>query len=182
MAIRLFCITLLAMVCPALACQSTAEFDNDAYVLSLLGGSIGGIVIALLMVILVSLPLCCGVFKLYGKVIAGIGISLGLFALIVPLFGALGSCVPFVDYMCSERCVPCTEDDKDAAAKICATLGAFVVYIGAYGWLACVLGIVAASLGCCVCCECCRAKLDESERMRQVGGNPMAVVVGKDTE
>ena len=67
----------------------------------------------------------------------------------------------------------------EAAAKICATLGAFVVYIGAYGWLACVLGIVAASLGCCVCCECCRAKLDESERMRQVGGNPMAVVVGK---
>ena len=27
--------------------------------------------------------------------------------------------------------------------------------------LACVLGIVAASLACCVCCQCCKAKLDE---------------------
>ena len=30
------------------------------------------------------------------------------------------------------------------------------VYIGSYGWLACVVGILAASLGCCVCCRCCR--------------------------
>ena len=30
-------------------------------------GAIGGIVLALLMIILVSLPLCCGVLKQYGK-------------------------------------------------------------------------------------------------------------------
>ena len=30
-------------------------------------GAIGGIVLALLMIILVSLPLCCGILKQYGK-------------------------------------------------------------------------------------------------------------------
>ena len=32
-----------------------------------MAGAIGGIVLGLLMIILVSLPLCCGVLKQYGK-------------------------------------------------------------------------------------------------------------------
>jgi len=34
-----------------------------AYVASLWGGSIGGIVVGVLVIILVSMPLCCGVLK-----------------------------------------------------------------------------------------------------------------------
>ena len=40
---------------------------EDDYAGSLIGGAIGGIVLALLMIILVSLPLCCGILKQYGK-------------------------------------------------------------------------------------------------------------------
>ena len=40
---------------------------EDDYAGSLIGGAIGGIVLGLLMIILVSLPLCCGILKQYGK-------------------------------------------------------------------------------------------------------------------
>ena len=43
----------------------------------------------------------------------------------------------------------------------CNFLGFIFAYTVAFGWVACVLGIVAASLACCVCCQCCKAKLDE---------------------
>ena len=38
-----------------------------AFQATLMGGSIGGIVLALLMIIVASLPLCCGVMKQFGK-------------------------------------------------------------------------------------------------------------------
>ena len=40
---------------------------KDGYVNTLIGGSIGGIVLGVIVVVLVSLPLCCGVLKQYGK-------------------------------------------------------------------------------------------------------------------
>ena len=41
--------------------------SEDAYAASLYGGSIGGIVVGILVIVLMSLPLCCGVLKQYGK-------------------------------------------------------------------------------------------------------------------
>mmetsp|Transcript_20430 Transcript_20430/g.34032 ORF Transcript_20430/g.34032 Transcript_20430/m.34032 type:complete len:169 (+) Transcript_20430:31-537(+) len=145
----------------ALACEDLQDFDEKAYAASLLGGSVGGIVVGILVIIFVSLPLCCGVLKQYGKVIGGIGIGMGLLALIIPLFGAMGSCVPFVDAACNDACTPCTEEVKEAWAKGCQTLGIIFVYLVVFGWAACILGIVGASMACCVCCQCCKAKLDE---------------------
>lgn len=46
-------------------------------------------------------------------------------------------------------------------AKLCQALGIIFVYMVVFGWAACVLGIVGASLACCVCCQCCKAKLDD---------------------
>ena len=45
----------------------------------------------------------------------------------------------------------------------CNVLGFIFAYTVAFGWVACVLGIVAAALACCVCCQCCKAKLDEPD-------------------
>ena len=50
-----------------LAYVTACHCIQAAFTASLMGGSIGGIVVGLLMVILVSLPLCCGVLKQYGK-------------------------------------------------------------------------------------------------------------------
>ena len=41
--------------------------SEDAYAASLWGGSIGGMVVGILVIVLMSLPLCCGVLKQYGK-------------------------------------------------------------------------------------------------------------------
>ena len=45
----------------------TKQKPQEAYAASLWGGSIGGIAVGILMVVLVSLPLCCGILKQYGK-------------------------------------------------------------------------------------------------------------------
>ena len=41
--------------------------SEDAYAASLWGGSIGGMVVGILVIVAMSLPLCCGVLKQYGK-------------------------------------------------------------------------------------------------------------------
>ncbi|CAJ1392384.1 unnamed protein product [Effrenium voratum] len=165
---------LAAWFASAWACTNSGDFDQTAFTASLYGGSFGGMALALVMVTLASLPLCCGVLKQYGKIIATVAIVLGIFSLIIPAFGSMGACVPFVDAICQERCsgYECTSDEKDAMGSVCNALGIFVVYIGAFGWLTVILGIVAASLGCCVCCGCCKAKMDEP------GAGAPPVVVG----
>eukprot|EP00435_Cladocopium_sp_Y103_P038594 s2395_g10.t1 len=109
----------------------TVDCGEDAYAASLWGGSIGGIVVGILVIVLMSLPLCCGVLKQYGKagkisgadsrggtVLGAIGIVLGVLALIIPLFGALGSCVPFVDAACNDACTPCTDEEKKVSCHL----------------------------------------------------------------
>eukprot|EP00434_Breviolum_minutum_P029724 symbB.v1.2.026278.t1/scaffold2613.1/size83683/1 len=74
----------------------------------------------------------------------------------------MGSCGPFVDAICDMRCSDnqCTESEKQVMLDGCNILGFIFAYTVAFGWVAVVLGIVAASLACCVCCQCCKAKLD----------------------
>jgi len=111
------------------------------------------------------------------QVIAAIAIVLGLAALVVPFLGSMGACGPFVEHICEDLCpgeIECTQADRDALTTTCNALGFLVVYIGAFGWAACVLGIVAASLGCCVCCQCCKAKLDDGPKGQP--GQPTVVV------
>eukprot|EP00434_Breviolum_minutum_P024405 symbB.v1.2.021553.t2/scaffold1847.1/size122519/6 len=125
------------------ACE-LKEFKNDDYAGSLIGGAIGGIVLALLMIILVSLPLCCGILKQYGKIIGAIGIILGIVALAIPFLGSMGSCGPFVDAICDMRCSDnqCTEAEKKVMLDGCNILGFIFAYTVAFGWVAVVLGIM----------------------------------------
>ena len=112
------------------------------------------------------------------QVIAAIAIVLGLAALGIPFLGSMGACGPFVEHICDDLCpdqIQCTQLDRDNLSATCNALGFLVVYIGAFGWAACVLGIVAASLGCCVCCQCCNAKLDDGPKQGQPG-QPTVVV------
>ena len=174
----LICVAFFASNLLAFGCETGSGFDQNAYAASLWGGSIGGIVTGLLMIVLVSLPLCCGVLKQYGKVIAAIGIILGLLALVIPYFGAMGSCGPFMDAVCGDRCpgYECSDSDKEVAIAACNALGFIFVYFGVFGWAACVLGIVAASMACCVCCQCCNAKMDtEVTVVQQTPVMPIAV-------
>ena len=52
------------------------------------------------------------------QVIGAIGIVLGILALVIPLFGALGSCVPFVDGICEDACTPCTDVQKEVSCRL----------------------------------------------------------------
>ena len=55
----------------------------------------------------------------------------------------------------------------EAWTDACNLLGVIFVYFVVFGWAACVLGIVGASLACCVCCQCCKAKLDDPTVQQQ---------------
>ena len=50
--------------------------------------------------------------------LGAIGIVLGVLALVIPLFGALGSCVPFVDAACNDACTPCTDEEKKVSCHL----------------------------------------------------------------
>ncbi|CAK9094335.1 unnamed protein product [Durusdinium trenchii] len=175
-AARIAALLCASTVLVAQACTNGApQWDQGAFTGSLLGGSLGGIGVAILVVVLASLPLCCGVLKQFGKWIGAAGIILGLLAIIIPAFGSMGACGPWVDELCSASCTGCTSSERSDISALCNALGFIIVYLGAYGWAAIVLGIVGASLSCCVCCGCCKAKMDQSQVT-----TTQVVVIGKD--
>lgn len=151
----------------------TSETTAD-YAATLVVGAIVGIVIALLMVILTALPLCCGVMKAQGKIIAMVGIPMGIIACFIPLFISLGSCPGFVDNKCAEckkEGINCSDTYPDIInttsrtyekyfTDMCHGLGFLIAYVGAWGWTAVVMGITAAALSCCILCGCCKMKAD----------------------
>ncbi|CAK9000382.1 unnamed protein product [Durusdinium trenchii] len=175
-AARIAALLCASTVLVAQACTNgTPQWDEGAFTGSLIGGSVGGIVVGILVVVLASLPLCCGVLKQFGKWIGAAGIILGLLAIIIPAFGSMGACGPWVDELCSASCTGCTSSERSDISALCNALGFIIVYLGAYGWAAIVLGIVGASLSCCVCCGCCKAKMDQSQVT-----TTQVVVIGKD--
>jgi len=158
-------------------CHAWSQSETDELVAKLITGSIIGIVLGLIMTLLASLPLCCGVMKAQGKIIAMIGIPVGILCCFMPLFLSLGGCSSFVETLC-ENCPvngdesksSCDEPEmqgstrtyRDVISDACHALGILIVYFGGYGWAAVILGIVAASLSCCILCGCCKMKEEGS--------------------
>lgn len=162
----------------AAACTQSGQFDEAAFTASLYAGSLGGVSLGLLLLVLASLPLCCGVLKEHSKAISTITISLGILTLVVPLLGSLSACGPFVQSVCSDRCpgFECSVQEKEDISQVCHALGFFVVYISAFGWVSCIVGVIAASLGCCVCCQCCRPMPKDLEPRPRVTPRSVASV------
>lgn len=164
-------------------CQAWSQEDTDEFTASLIVGPIIGIVVGLIMTILTSLPLCCGVMKNQGRIIAMIGIPLGILAILIPLFFSFGACATFIENICDN----CENDNGESACDIeddynnkttrqvleegCGALGIIVVYLAAYGWAAVILGIVAASLSCCILCGCCKMKEEATYQDNNVTTN-----------
>jgi len=178
----------LGAVIGGLACDWTQE-DADAWVNSLVAGCIVGAVFALIAVVAGSLPLCCGLMKPQGKIIAAVVIAVGIFICFVPLIAAKASADQGVTKMCdhceaadcttgwnNQRCTSCTDDDRAKAKEAVTALGALVAYLLAYGWLCVILGITASGIGCCILCKCCKMK---DEVVFAGGGAPQAQVMGQ---
>jgi len=140
------------------SCSWTQE-DTDTLVGALIGGCVGGIVIALIVTVLPSLPLCCGVFNSRAKIIAGVSLCLGLLCCLVPAITGFLVGANVVDKACS-RCGTCTDADRTILQSHVGAAGVIVAYVAAFGWVAVILGIIAATLSCCVCCGCCKMRED----------------------
>ncbi|CAJ1374521.1 unnamed protein product [Effrenium voratum] len=150
----------------AAACTQTGQFDEAAFSASLYGASLCGTCLGLFLLFLAAMPLC-GLLESYAKVISCLTILLGLTTLAVPFLGSLNACLPFAETVCQDRCsgYECDAAEKEQIGKICQGLAFLVVYIGAYGWVSCLLGLVASVMGCCVCCQCCRPRQDLKKDM-----------------
>eukprot|EP00438_Fugacium_kawagutii_P016228 Skav211915 [mRNA] locus=scaffold1200:36549:37863:- [translate_table: standard] len=154
---------LLGSALVVLACTDAATaYNGDALAAAVMIVSIISIVFGLLTIILMSLPLCCGVLKKWGKAIGAVGIVLGIVTCVIPFLGSMGACPALVSAVCDDRCddLVCTDEQRDDILTGCNAAGAIFVYLFAFGWVGLILGIVGASLACCVCCQCCKAKLD----------------------
>jgi len=75
---------LVASIVAIVSACELEGFDNDDSGL-LFAGAMGGLVLGILMIILVSLHLCRGVLKRHGKVVAAIAVVLGVVASFISL-------------------------------------------------------------------------------------------------
>eukprot|EP00928_Gymnodinium_smaydae_P063686 TRINITY_DN4718_c0_g6_i1.p1 TRINITY_DN4718_c0_g6~~TRINITY_DN4718_c0_g6_i1.p1 ORF type:complete len:177 (+),score=36.12 TRINITY_DN4718_c0_g6_i1:73-603(+) len=149
------------------ACSTTTQEDWDAWYASIVTGSVIGCVIAIAVTILAALPLCGGILKPQGKIIAIVAIALGIFMCFVPMISGMAASGSAVSNICDKCSTGCTDDERKALGDGFAALGVIAAYTAGMGWLAMIMGIVASALGCCICCNCCK-----------MAPEPEAVVVG----
>eukprot|EP00440_Ansanella_granifera_P001372 gb/GFBE01001479.1/.p1 GENE.gb/GFBE01001479.1/~~gb/GFBE01001479.1/.p1 ORF type:complete len:175 (+),score=50.22 gb/GFBE01001479.1/:1-525(+) len=155
----------------AVACQDVGEVWLASLVIF---GVIGGL-LGLIFVVLSAVPLCCGAMKGAAKPIAAASIVVGILACFVPLIGAGIAAAGAVSTVCDSDCYSngCTDEEKQALNEILSAYGVVAAYFLGLGWLAIILGIVAASLGCCILCKCCKMKDEVAPPQVQVIGQPV---------
>jgi len=155
---------------------SVEQKDTDAWYSQIMVGSIIGGLLAIVLTVVAALPLCCGIMKAQAKIIAGISIFLGIFFIFVPMIAGMAASSSITDTVCTNCANGCTDEERKAIGDFFSALGVLAAYIGAFGWLALIFGIVAATLGCCICCKCCKMKDEEGAASvvvgQQVVGNP----------
>jgi|Transcript_25977 hypothetical protein len=155
-------IVVLSAFIGGLACSWTDD-DSEEFYKMLIVGTVIGAIIGTICVIFICLPLCCGVMKAQGRIIAGVVMAIGIIICFIPAIAGKAQADGAVDKMC-ERCVAsashdaCTEQEKSDAKDAVAALGILVAYIHAFGFAVVILGASAAGMACCVCCKCCAMK------------------------
>jgi len=162
----------LGAIIGALSCTWT-EADSKEFYGMLIIGTVLGALFTIGSIVFACLPLCGGLMKEKGKIIAGIVIFIGLFSCFIPAITGMAQGSAAVDKMC-DRCggtSSCTEDDRTKAKEAISALGVIVAYISAYGFVVVILGIVATSLGCAICCKCCKMK----DEVGAAGGQPAVI-------
>lgn len=140
----------------------------DDWYASILAGSLVGFFLGVVLVVLLSLPLCCGILKEPAKIIAGVGILLGFIIQFIPaIAGAVATSI-VIDKQCKESA--CTDADKKILKETLTALGVFVAYTLGHGWTCIIIGITIMALGCCVFCKCCKMKDENPLPGMVVGG------------
>jgi len=143
-------------------------------------------VLSVIFIIILALPLCCGIMKEtfqsgMGKGIAAFFIVLGVVFMFSPLIGSMNTCGVYVDGLCSDCNTmgdgyDCDEDAARAACGVFLTLGVYIVYCG---WAVMALALTMISLACCVCCKCCKLKHEVAPIQAGVVPGTEVVVMGK---
>jgi len=169
----------LSLIGGVLSCEWTDQ-DSEEFYKMLIVGTIIGAIFGIGCIIVASLPLCCGIGKPFGKIIAGVVMAIGIIICFIPAITGKAQGDGAVNKMC-DRCATtgdtCNEDDKTKAKEAIGALGILVAYIHAFGFVVIILGATAAGMGCCICCKCCKMK-DEMEG-GAAGGAVQGQVVGK---
>jgi diacylglycerol kinase len=168
-------------ICYHHSCHWTQE-DEDNFGEKLMAGTIAGIIIGTICVIVVSLPVCCGVMKESSSgSLKIIGVVVGIVSGVCIAIPAITGSVTgnqAIDDFCDRCDTGCSDEERQEAKDMVAGLGVIFAYTVAFGFVVVVLAIVAISLSCCMCCPCC-GPLQEAQQAKQQGGAPAAQVVGQ---
>ena len=167
---------LAAGFCLAAACSRDSSKIDGAFAAAALGGTVPAIVISLFLVILLSLPLCCGCGAEVLKRSSGLKIGIVVVAVIlgclcpaIPLIAGGGACGTVTEELCAECGDGCTPSEREGISALCNFGSFFAMYFGAFGFLAVVFGPMAAGLGCCICCGCCKMAPEKGPQTAVVG-------------
>eukprot|EP00930_Biecheleria_cincta_P049511 TRINITY_DN34707_c0_g1_i1.p1 TRINITY_DN34707_c0_g1~~TRINITY_DN34707_c0_g1_i1.p1 ORF type:complete len:276 (-),score=29.07 TRINITY_DN34707_c0_g1_i1:8-775(-) len=147
-----------------ISCQWSDESQNKYAQTS--GGSVGASVfLGIIYIVILSLPLCCGIMKDRKNIVFAVACVIGFLGFLnifIPLMGSMGACRPVAKDVC-DSCEEGAYCDEATIESACNALGFLFVYTFACGWIACILGITAASMSICVCCSCGGMKADQQD-------------------
>lgn len=163
-------------------CECDDDCKNDYYG-KIVGGTVAAAVIAVIFLVAASVPCCCAVDldkPMCPKIVGGISIVVGIFCIFIPGIASYGAADGATNDTCDKCTNGCTDEEKESIKTVLTGLGVLVAYTVAYGFVACVLGPVAAAVGCCAICPCC-GPLKTKQEARKAGQSPPAAgtVVGQ---
>lgn len=164
--------------CLATTCVWKDDDAKDWYS-KILVGSMVGAAIALITLVITSLPVCCGVMKDGNLKCIGavVGVIAGL-SLLIPFVTGAATSGQVVDDVCKNCSGGCTDKEREDIRTAISALGVYVAYTAGFGFIVVILGAISMCLACCMCCPCC-GPLQEAQQAKQQGGAPAAQVVGQ---
>lgn len=142
--------------------RDTCEADlQKTYIGVIKGFSYTGVFMCIAAIVLGSLGPCCAKMVEKRKIFGVAAILLSIFGFIFPAIGAMAGSNSTVEKACKcyeDNGATCTDEEKKDIKAVLSGFGIIIAYLGAFGWLAIILGIVGISMGGASCCGCCKAK------------------------
>lgn len=136
-------------------CDDACAEDYNA---KLMAGSIVGFVLGIIVIVVASVPLCCGYdanMPSCPKLVGVAAILCGIIIIFVPIMGVSSAADGAAADTCAKCDDGCTEEEEQSIENVLGALGFIIAYTAGMGFLSIIVGVTASILGCCVCGACC---------------------------
>ncbi|CAK0809001.1 unnamed protein product [Prorocentrum cordatum] len=164
--------------------HETCKWDDDYWedwYASMIIGTIIGVIISTITLVLASCPVCCGVMK--DKPLKAFACVLALITIplyFLPYIAAKQTTVGLVEDICGGCSGGCTQEEKTELEDTIDGYSIFIAYTFGYGFAVLILAGITHCLTCCICCPCCGPlTTSKPTPVQPYSGAPQPAVMGQ---